>query len=101
LQERDGILIGPYEAMDRMKVHMDWVYGGVPRGFGKELFESDVERIADNLVCRIGGERLVVLVHAVLNTCPFAAPDSLRALMQTACGTSGHSASVTGRIATP
>jgi hypothetical protein len=52
LQERDGILIGPYEAMDRMKVHMDWVYGGVPRGFGKELFESDVERIADNLVCR-------------------------------------------------
>lgn len=53
-QERDGILIGPYEPLDKMKVHMDWVYGGVPKGFGKELFESDVERIADNLVLAIG-----------------------------------------------
>lgn len=48
-QERDGLLIGPYEPMDKMRVHMEWVRQGVPDGFGKELFESDLDRISDNM----------------------------------------------------
>ncbi|XP_056680780.1 LOW QUALITY PROTEIN: dimethylglycine dehydrogenase, mitochondrial [Monodelphis domestica] len=46
-QERDGILFGPYENQEKMKVQDSWVTNGVPPGFGKELFESDLDRIME------------------------------------------------------
>ncbi|XP_077988471.1 dimethylglycine dehydrogenase, mitochondrial-like [Glandiceps talaboti] len=47
-QERTGLLIGPYEKIENMKVKHDWLEQ-VPPGFGRELFESDLDRISDNL----------------------------------------------------
>ncbi|XP_003464453.2 dimethylglycine dehydrogenase, mitochondrial isoform X2 [Cavia porcellus] len=48
-QERDGLLFGPYESQEKMKVQDAWVTNGVPPGFGKELFESDLDRIMDHV----------------------------------------------------
>nr|XP_028603892.1 dimethylglycine dehydrogenase, mitochondrial isoform X1 [Podarcis muralis] len=48
-QERDGILFGPYESPEKMKLQESWVKNGVPPGFGKELFESDLDRIMDHV----------------------------------------------------
>uniref|UniRef100_A0A4W3JQV9 Dimethylglycine dehydrogenase, mitochondrial n=1 Tax=Callorhinchus milii TaxID=7868 RepID=A0A4W3JQV9_CALMI len=48
-QERDGLLFGPYEHQEKMKIQESWVTDGVPPGFGKELFESDLDRIMDNV----------------------------------------------------
>ncbi|XP_002737400.1 dimethylglycine dehydrogenase, mitochondrial-like [Saccoglossus kowalevskii] len=47
-QERSGLLIGPYEAEHKMKQQKHWVEG-VPPGFGRELFESDLDRIDNHL----------------------------------------------------
>ena len=49
LQERDGLLVGPYEAPDRMKLQDSWLLEGVAPGFGRELFDSDIDRIAPYL----------------------------------------------------
>ncbi|XP_071441447.1 dimethylglycine dehydrogenase, mitochondrial-like [Hetaerina americana] len=48
-QERSGLLIGPYENQKAMKLRDDWVLTGVPRGFGKELFQPDLDRLAPHL----------------------------------------------------
>ncbi|XP_036702670.1 dimethylglycine dehydrogenase, mitochondrial isoform X2 [Balaenoptera musculus] len=48
-QERDGLLFGPYESQEKMKVQDSWVTSGVPPGFGKELFESDLDRIMEHV----------------------------------------------------
>ncbi|KAG8456521.1 hypothetical protein GDO86_002342 [Hymenochirus boettgeri] len=48
-QERDGLLFGPYESQEKMKLQDSWVTQGVPPGFGKELFESDLDRIMDHV----------------------------------------------------
>ncbi|XP_054540246.2 dimethylglycine dehydrogenase, mitochondrial isoform X4 [Pan troglodytes] len=48
-QERDGLLFGPYESQEKMKVQDSWVTNGVPPGFGKELFESDLDRIMEHI----------------------------------------------------
>ncbi|XP_072038740.1 dimethylglycine dehydrogenase, mitochondrial-like [Amphiura filiformis] len=48
-QERDGLLVGPYEKPHRMRLQDSWVEDGVPPGFGRELFESDLERISEHL----------------------------------------------------
>uniref|UniRef100_A0A3Q4B120 Dimethylglycine dehydrogenase, mitochondrial n=1 Tax=Mola mola TaxID=94237 RepID=A0A3Q4B120_MOLML len=48
-QERDGLLFGPYEKMEKMKLQDSWVTDGVPPGFGKELFESDLDRIMEHI----------------------------------------------------
>ncbi|XP_042305033.1 dimethylglycine dehydrogenase, mitochondrial [Sceloporus undulatus] len=48
-QERDGLLFGPYESQEKMKLQESWVANGVPPGFGKELFESDLDRIMDHI----------------------------------------------------
>uniref|UniRef100_A0A8C5ENU7 Dimethylglycine dehydrogenase, mitochondrial n=1 Tax=Gouania willdenowi TaxID=441366 RepID=A0A8C5ENU7_GOUWI len=48
-QERDGLLFGPYEKMEKMVVQDSWVRDGVPPGFGKELFESDLDRIMEHV----------------------------------------------------
>lgn len=79
-QERDGLLFGPYEQMEKMKLQDSWVRDGVPpglsainggfeyreyvrgvfffmgwsrgspaAGFGKELFESDLDRIMEHV----------------------------------------------------
>uniref|UniRef100_UPI00358E3FF8 dimethylglycine dehydrogenase, mitochondrial n=1 Tax=Myxine glutinosa TaxID=7769 RepID=UPI00358E3FF8 len=44
-QERQGLLIGPYESKETMRLQDDWMENGVPSGFGKELFESDLDRL--------------------------------------------------------
>ncbi|XP_020777288.1 dimethylglycine dehydrogenase, mitochondrial [Boleophthalmus pectinirostris] len=48
-QERDGLLFGPYEKMEKMVLQDSWVREGVPPGFGKELFESDLDRIMEHV----------------------------------------------------
>ncbi|XP_077555490.1 dimethylglycine dehydrogenase, mitochondrial-like [Haemaphysalis longicornis] len=48
-QERDGLLIGPYEHQDKMKICDDWVTNQVPPGFGKELFNPDLERLSEHI----------------------------------------------------
>ncbi|CAN8005617.1 unnamed protein product, partial [Ixodes hexagonus] len=48
-QERDGLLIGPYEHQDKMQICQDWVTNQVPPGFGKELFTPDLERLSDHI----------------------------------------------------
>lgn len=48
-QERGGLLIGPYEHQDRMKISEDWMRDGVRKDFGRELFAPDLERIEPNL----------------------------------------------------
>uniref|UniRef100_A0A4W5K6K1 Dimethylglycine dehydrogenase, mitochondrial n=1 Tax=Hucho hucho TaxID=62062 RepID=A0A4W5K6K1_9TELE len=48
-QERDGLLFGPYEREEKMVLQDSWVRDGVPPGFGKELFESDLDRIMDHV----------------------------------------------------
>ncbi|XP_061148956.1 dimethylglycine dehydrogenase, mitochondrial [Syngnathus typhle] len=48
-QERDGLLFGPYEKMEKMVLQDSWVRDGVPPGFGKELFESDLDRIMEHV----------------------------------------------------
>ncbi|MBN3322733.1 M2GD protein, partial [Atractosteus spatula] len=48
-QERDGLLFGPYEKQEKMKLQDSWITDGVPPGFGKELFESDLDRIMENV----------------------------------------------------
>uniref|UniRef100_A0A4W6CZL5 Dimethylglycine dehydrogenase, mitochondrial n=1 Tax=Lates calcarifer TaxID=8187 RepID=A0A4W6CZL5_LATCA len=48
-QERDGLLFGPYEKMEKMVMQDSWVRDGVPPGFGKELFESDLDRIMEHV----------------------------------------------------
>ncbi|KAF8793582.1 Dimethylglycine dehydrogenase like protein [Argiope bruennichi] len=47
--ERGGLLMGPYERPDKMKVKKDWSIKGVPKGFGKELFQPDLDRLTDHL----------------------------------------------------
>uniref|UniRef100_T1J2V2 Dimethylglycine dehydrogenase n=1 Tax=Strigamia maritima TaxID=126957 RepID=T1J2V2_STRMM len=48
-QERGGLLVGPYESDVTMKLCEDWVNDGVPPGFGKELFEPDIDRLTPHL----------------------------------------------------
>lgn len=48
-QERDGLLTGPYEKSHMMRQQDEWVANGVPPDFGRELFESDLDRISDHL----------------------------------------------------
>ncbi|XP_048021396.1 dimethylglycine dehydrogenase, mitochondrial [Megalobrama amblycephala] len=48
-QERDGLLFGPYESEKKMMLQDSWIRDGVPPGFGKELFESDLDRIMDHV----------------------------------------------------
>lgn len=47
--ERDGFLIGPYESTHTMRQCEDWMWNGVPEGFGKELFEPDMDRLEPHL----------------------------------------------------
>ncbi|XP_045124793.1 dimethylglycine dehydrogenase, mitochondrial-like isoform X1 [Portunus trituberculatus] len=47
--ERDGLLVGPYESVETMRQCEDWVRDSVPKGFGKELFEPDLERLEPHL----------------------------------------------------
>ncbi|KAK8758858.1 hypothetical protein V5799_003507 [Amblyomma americanum] len=48
-QERDGLLIGPYEHQDKMKICDDWVTDRVPPGFGRELFNPDLDRLSEHI----------------------------------------------------
>ena len=48
-QERDGLLIGPYESEEANVACTDWVKNQVPKGFGKELFDPDLDRLAPHL----------------------------------------------------
>lgn len=46
--ERGGLLVGPYEEKDKMKVLENW-HEAVPKGFGKELFQADLDRLSSHL----------------------------------------------------
>ncbi|KAL7854244.1 hypothetical protein AOLI_G00210880 [Acnodon oligacanthus] len=61
-QERDGLLFGPYEREEKMVLQDSWLRDGVPPGFGKELFESDLDRIMDHV--EMAMEMVPVLKHA-------------------------------------
>ncbi|NXI07834.1 M2GD protein, partial [Irena cyanogastra] len=66
-QERDGLLFGPYESEEKMKLQESWVTNGVPPGFGKELFESDLDRIMEHIEAAM--EMVPVLRKAdIINT---------------------------------
>ncbi|KAF1547347.1 Dimethylglycine dehydrogenase, mitochondrial, partial [Eudyptula minor] len=66
-QERDGLLFGPYESEEKMKLQDSWVTNGVPPGFGKELFESDLDRIMEHIEAAM--EMVPVLKNAdIINT---------------------------------
>ena len=48
-QERDGLLIGPYESSDTMKVKDDWYPTGPPKGIayiikGVTVYHLEIER---------------------------------------------------------
>ncbi|KAF0697571.1 Aste57867_11749 [Aphanomyces stellatus] len=78
-QERTGMLVGPYEAGEHMKVRLDWQATGVPPDFGKELFAPDVDRILPHLEAAMA--RMPVLEDAGIQnvTCgPICyAPDAM------------------------
>uniref|UniRef100_A0A8C9U9J6 Dimethylglycine dehydrogenase, mitochondrial n=1 Tax=Scleropages formosus TaxID=113540 RepID=A0A8C9U9J6_SCLFO len=61
-QERDGLLFGPYEKEHKMVLQDSWFRDGVPPGFGKELFESDLDRIMEHVECAM--EMVPVLKNA-------------------------------------
>lgn len=42
--EQDRLLVGVYEAPEKMKLANKWLKNGVPQDFTKELFEPDLER---------------------------------------------------------
>ena len=42
---KPGLLFGPYEEPEKMKIQEDWYDNDVPKGFGKELYESDLDRL--------------------------------------------------------
>lgn len=65
-KERDGLLIGPYEHQDKMKLCEDWITNCVPPGFGKELFQPDLDRLTDHL--EVAMELLPVLKNAEIQT---------------------------------
>nr|XP_042906993.1 dimethylglycine dehydrogenase, mitochondrial isoform X2 [Parasteatoda tepidariorum] len=46
--ERGGLLVGPYEYSHKMKIMEDW-HTQVPKGFGKELYQPDLDRLSDHL----------------------------------------------------
>ena len=48
-QERDGLLIGPYEGADSMVQMEEWARDKVTPGFGKELYPGDLERLSSHL----------------------------------------------------
>ncbi|CAM1318819.1 DMGDH (predicted) [Pycnogonum litorale] len=61
-QEKDGLVFGPYEKQEKMKLVEKWVTEGVPPGFGKELFQPDTERLAEHI------EAAMTLVPLLQNT---------------------------------
>ncbi|XP_027056532.1 dimethylglycine dehydrogenase, mitochondrial-like [Pocillopora damicornis] len=64
-QEKQGILFGPYESADKMKMEEGW-WDCVPEGFGKELFESDVDNISDYIINSM--KRTPVLANAEITS---------------------------------
>ncbi|XP_077995308.1 dimethylglycine dehydrogenase, mitochondrial-like [Glandiceps talaboti] len=64
-QERTGLLVGPYENQDNLKQQTEWLKG-VPPGFGRELFESDLDRISEHL--EVAMETIPVLQTADIQT---------------------------------
>lgn len=64
-QERQGIAVGVYESADKMKMKDDW-WDAVPEGFGKELFESDLNRISDYMEYSM--KRTPVLANAEITS---------------------------------
>lgn len=60
-QERNGILIGPYEPEKDMKLREGWQKDGMPNDFGMELFEGDLDRIMPHL--EIAMERVPAAIN--------------------------------------
>ncbi|XP_078379447.1 dimethylglycine dehydrogenase, mitochondrial-like [Oculina patagonica] len=64
-QEKQGIGFGIYETADKMRMQDDW-WDSVPEGFGKELFESDLDRISDYMTYSM--KRTPVLANAEITS---------------------------------
>lgn len=64
-QEKQGIGFGTYETADQMKMQDDW-WDAIPEGFGKELFESDLDRISDYVTHSM--KRTPVLANAEITS---------------------------------
>ncbi|XP_072167369.1 dimethylglycine dehydrogenase, mitochondrial-like [Diadema setosum] len=47
--EGNGVVFGVYESQEKMKLIYDWAVHGVPKGFGRELFENDFDRVQEHL----------------------------------------------------
>jgi dimethylglycine dehydrogenase len=60
-QERDGLIVGPYE-----KQATPWSVDGVPPDFGMELLPPELDRVEDIVACAM--ERLPVLAEAGIKT---------------------------------
>jgi len=53
-QERDGLLVGPYESKEAMLLQDEWNYAanasdGTPMSFENDLFQADLDRLGDHL----------------------------------------------------
>ena len=60
-QERDGFIVGPYEANGR-----PWCVDGIPPEFGMELLPPDLDRVEP--VVALAMERVPALAHAGIRT---------------------------------
>ena len=60
-QERDGFIVGPYEAHGR-----PWSVDGIPGGFGMELLPPDLDRVEP--IVAMAMERVPALVRAGIRT---------------------------------
>ncbi|GFQ81700.1 dimethylglycine dehydrogenase, mitochondrial [Trichonephila clavata] len=76
--ERGGLLVGPYEEKDKMKVLRNW-HEAVPKGFGKELFQPDLDRLSSHLDAAMSlvPELREVDLHTVVNGPIMYTPDLL------------------------
>ncbi|GFT61508.1 dimethylglycine dehydrogenase, mitochondrial [Trichonephila clavipes] len=76
--ERGGLLVGPYEEKHKMKVLKNW-HEAVPKGFGKELFQPDLDRLSSHLEAAMSlvPELREVDLHTVVNGPIMYTPDLL------------------------
>ncbi|XP_065319446.1 dimethylglycine dehydrogenase, mitochondrial-like isoform X2 [Gordionus sp. m RMFG-2023] len=66
-QEKNALLIGPYENSKIMELREDWITRGVPKDFGKQLFPPDIDRLLPYLEAAI--KRFPVLKDLGIKVC--------------------------------
>lgn len=65
-QEKQGLLLGPYEEPEVMRVVENW-YDGVPPDFGKDLYQPDFDRIQKHI--EFAMERVPCLKNGEITSC--------------------------------